>query len=84
MHDGNGYTITSALLVDGKQSTLKADNMNVKKSGEYKCIACNIGNCTSQVIPVYIDGEYLELVLLMDIRNVNEEKVPSPPRNLIG
>lgn len=86
VHDGNGYTITSTLLSEGTQSTLKADNMNVKKSGEYKCVACNIGNCTSQVIRVYIDGEYWELVLIIsfhllalrlltDIQDLYEEKL---------
>ena len=65
MYDGQGYTITSTLLSEGgpqqgdegAQSTLKADTMSVEKTGEYKCVACNIGNCTSQVIRVYIDGE---------------------------
>ena len=64
MHDGQGYTITSTLLSEGgqpgdegTQSTLEAFAMSVEKTGEYKCVACNIGNCTSQVIRVYIDGE---------------------------
>lgn len=63
--DRYGYTITSSLLSDAKQSTLKADSMNVRKSGQYKCVACNIGNCTSEVIRVYIEGEYWELALVL-------------------
>lgn len=58
VHDGYGYTITSSLPSEAKQSTLKADTMDVRKSGQYKCVACNIGNCTSEVIHVYIEGEY--------------------------
>ena len=58
VYDGYGYSITSSLLGSAKQSTLKADTMDVRKSGQYKCKACNIGNCTSEVIHVYIDGEY--------------------------
>lgn len=65
VYDGYGYTITSSLLSDAKQSTLKADSMNVRKSGQYKCVACNIGNCTSEVIHVYIEGEYWELTLVL-------------------
>lgn len=56
LHDGNGYSITSTQLNQGTQSTLKSDTMSVEKTGEYKCIACNIGNCSSQAISVYIDG----------------------------
>ena len=58
LHDGNGYSITSTQLNQGTQSTLKSDTMSVEKTGEYKCVACNIGNCSSQAISVYIDGEY--------------------------
>ena len=57
VHDGYGYSITSSLLSVAKQSTLKADTMDVTKSGQYKCVACNIGNCTSEMIYVYIEGE---------------------------
>ena len=49
---------------EGTQSTLKTDNMDVKKTGEYKCVACNTGNCTAQVINVFIDGKYWELVFI--------------------
>lgn len=63
LHDGNEYNITPTQLSEGgqqgdegTQSTLKANTMSVDKTGEYKCVACNVGNCTSQVIRVYIDG----------------------------
>jgi len=65
VHDGYGYSITSSRLSEAKQSTLKADSMDVRKSGQYKCVACNIGNCTSEVIHVYIEGQYWELTLLL-------------------
>ena len=60
VYDGYGYSITSSRLSIGKQSTLKAATMDVRKSGQYKCVACNIANCTSEVIHVWIEGEYWE------------------------
>ena len=64
VYNGAGYTILHTQLNEGGhqgdegiQSTLKASSMSVEKTGEYKCVACNIGNCTFQVIRVYIDGE---------------------------
>ncbi|XP_074633719.1 cell adhesion molecule DSCAML1-like isoform X3 [Acropora palmata] len=63
VYNGAQYGVTNTQLSDGgmpgdkgTQSTLTASTMKVEKTGEYKCVACNIGNCTSQVIPVYIDG----------------------------
>ena len=65
VYDGYGYSITSSRQGDYKQSTLKADTMDVRKSGQYKCVACNIANCTSEVIHVYIEGEYWALTLVL-------------------
>lgn len=63
VNNGEGYTIKHTPLSEGgqqgdegRQSTLTAVSMSVEKTGEYKCVACNIGNCTSRVILVYIDG----------------------------
>ena len=64
LHNGNGYTISHVRITDGGQpgdqgtrSTITVDKITVEKTGEYKCIACNIGNCTSQVIRVYMNGK---------------------------
>ena len=65
LYNGARYRITNTQLSHGGQqpgdegtnSTLTAPTMKVEKTGEYKCVACNIGNCTSQVIRVYIEGE---------------------------
>jgi len=64
LHNGNGYTISHVRITEGgqpgdqgTQSTIRVDKITVAKTGEYKCVACNIGNCTSQVIRVYVNGK---------------------------
>ena len=46
---------------EGTKSTIRADRLDVRRTGEYKCEACNIGNCTANVIEVFIDGKYWNL-----------------------
>lgn len=62
LHEEDGYSMTQELEVggtngdEGTKSTLRADTLDVRRTGEYKCEACNTGNCTANVIEVFIDG----------------------------
>ena len=65
LHHGKGYTIRHVRITEGgqpgdegTQSTIRLDKITVAETGEYRCVACNIGNCTSQVIRVYMNGKF--------------------------
>lgn len=47
---------------EGIKSILRVDILDVRRIGEYKCEVCNIGNCIVNVIEVFIDGKYWNLV----------------------